>query len=261
MMPITPAVLAHLCGEQEWAQARIRGGIRVEPSDSSDGAPFIHLSTLEQVHLPANRLFCGRTDLVLLHIDAAALDSPVRWEPGVPTDPESMLFPHLYGPLPASAVIRVTAYRAGARWHLPAGRRISGFDVGVSFDLHQQFRCNERGNFDHGGRGTCFTENFSVHFSDLAPPRNIGHVDAGTDHVGKCRARLPESNFDAAQSVSGLGGYVAGRSRAGRSGHRHVWADPYRARVTDHRFEVGSGRDDGAAGRHAVTVRPLISRV
>ena len=113
MMPITPAVLAHLCGEQEWAQARIRGGIRVEPSDSSDGAPFIHLSTLEQVHLPANRLFCGRTDLVILHIDAAALDSPVRWEPGVPTDPESMLFPHLYGPLPASAVIRVTAYRPG----------------------------------------------------------------------------------------------------------------------------------------------------
>ena len=114
MMPITPAVLAHLCGEQEWAHARIRGGIRVAPSDWSDEAPFIHLSTLEQVHLPANRLFSGRTDLVLLHIDAAALDSPVRWEPGVPTDPESMLFPHLYGPLPATAVIKVTPYRPGS---------------------------------------------------------------------------------------------------------------------------------------------------
>ena len=73
MMPITPAVLVHLCGEQEWAQARIRGGIRLEPSDSSDAAPFIHLSTPEQVHLPANRLYRGRTDLVLLHIDPAAL--------------------------------------------------------------------------------------------------------------------------------------------------------------------------------------------
>jgi uncharacterized protein (DUF952 family) len=109
-MPPTPAVLAHLCGEQEWAQAHIRGGIPVEPSDSSDEAPFIHLSTLEQVHLPANRLFRGRTDLVLLYIDPAALDSPVRWEPGVPSDPESMLFPHLYGPLPAGAVIKVTPY-------------------------------------------------------------------------------------------------------------------------------------------------------
>jgi uncharacterized protein (DUF952 family) len=116
-MPPAPAVLAHLCGEQEWAHARSRGGIPVEPCDSSgcDSAdvPFIHLSTLDQVHLPANRLFRGRTDLVLLHIDPAALESPVRWEPGVPTDPESMLFPHLYGPLPAGAVIKVTPYRPG----------------------------------------------------------------------------------------------------------------------------------------------------
>lgn len=110
-MPPAPAVLAHLCGVEEWSRARSRGGIRPEPCGSSGKAPFIHLSTLEQVHLPANRLYRGRTDLVLLYIDAAALDSPVRWEPGVATDPESMLFPHLYGPLPASAVIRVTAYR------------------------------------------------------------------------------------------------------------------------------------------------------
>lgn len=109
-MPI-PAVLAHLCGAQEWSRARIRGGIRAEPCGSPDKAPFIHLSTLEQVHLPANRLYRGRTDLVLLYVDPAALDSPVRWEPGVSTDPESMLFPHLYGPLPARAVIKVTAYR------------------------------------------------------------------------------------------------------------------------------------------------------
>jgi uncharacterized protein (DUF952 family) len=112
-MPSTPAVLAHLCGEREWADARKRGGILAEPNDSSEMAPFIHLSTLDQVHLPANRLFRGRTDLILLCIDAAALDSPVVWEPGVPSDPESMLFPHLYGPLPAGAVIKVTPYRPG----------------------------------------------------------------------------------------------------------------------------------------------------
>ena len=113
VMSSTPAVLAHLCSAEEWTRARNRGGIRVEPNASSDAPAFIHLSTLEQVHLPANRLFRGRTDLVLLHIDAAALESPVRWEPGVPTDPESMLFPHLYGPLPAGAVIKVTPYRPG----------------------------------------------------------------------------------------------------------------------------------------------------
>jgi uncharacterized protein (DUF952 family) len=99
-----PGVLMHLCGVDEWSRARTRGGIR------SDG-PFIHLSTPEQVHLPANRLHRGRDDLVLLHVDSALLDSPVRWEPGVATDPESMLFPHLYGPLPVRAVVGVTEYR------------------------------------------------------------------------------------------------------------------------------------------------------
>ena len=118
-MSSTPAVLAHLCSEEEWTRARNRGGIRVEPNASSDAPAFIHLSTLEQVHLPANRLFRGRTDLVLLHIDAAALESPLRWEPGVPSDPEAMLFPHLYGPLPAGAVIKVTPYRPGPDGDFP----------------------------------------------------------------------------------------------------------------------------------------------
>ena len=101
-------VLVHLCGIDDWSTARSRGGIR--PDASGAGARFIHLSTPEQVHLPANRLYRGREDLVLLHIDPELLDSPVRWEPGVATDPESMLFPHLYGPLPVRAVIRVAAY-------------------------------------------------------------------------------------------------------------------------------------------------------
>jgi uncharacterized protein (DUF952 family) len=73
----------------------------------------VHLSTPEQVHLPANRLYGGRTDLVLLCIDPNRLTDPVRFEPGVPTDPESMLFPHLYGPLPVGAVTSVTPYQPG----------------------------------------------------------------------------------------------------------------------------------------------------
>ena len=100
-----PAVLVHLCRVEDWSRVASDGEIHAAGS-----AAFVHLSTPQQVHLPANRLYRGRTDLLVLHIDPAALDSPVRWEPGVATDPESMLFPHLYGPLPAHAVIKVTAY-------------------------------------------------------------------------------------------------------------------------------------------------------
>lgn len=109
----------HLCAVDEWSAAREAGAIVPPPPDSDGGAAFIHLSAPEQVHLPANRLFHGRLDLVLLHIDPTLLDSPVRWEPGVATDPTAMLFPHLYGPLPVTAVKRVTVYRPDPRGEFP----------------------------------------------------------------------------------------------------------------------------------------------
>jgi len=99
--------LVHLCTVDEWATAQRQGAHR-PPSLTDVG--FVHLSAPGQVHLPANRLYAGRRDLVLLRIDAARLTSPVRWEPGLPTDPDGMVFPHLYGELPVAAVIRVTSY-------------------------------------------------------------------------------------------------------------------------------------------------------
>jgi uncharacterized protein (DUF952 family) len=103
--------LFHLCTTDEWEAAR-RSGERRPPSLDAQG--FVHLSSREQVHLPANRLFAGRGDMVLLQLDAARLGAPVRWEPGVETDPESMTFPHLYGPLPVDAVTSITPYRPGS---------------------------------------------------------------------------------------------------------------------------------------------------
>jgi uncharacterized protein (DUF952 family) len=115
----SPSVLVHLCSIDDWRLAQTRGEHR---PDSLDSAGFVHLSTPEHVHLPANRLYAGRTDLVLLRVDPARLSSPVRWEPGVATDPASMVFPHLYGPLPAAAVISVTSYRpdSNGRFAAPA---------------------------------------------------------------------------------------------------------------------------------------------
>ena len=109
-MSINPPELVHLCGTRDWQAASVSGEHR-PPSLSEVG--FVHLSMPEQVHLPANRLYAGRTDLVLLSLNPALLTAPVRWEPGVPTDPESMVFPHLYGPLPTAAVTSITAYLPG----------------------------------------------------------------------------------------------------------------------------------------------------
>ncbi|MGE2690044.1 DUF952 domain-containing protein [Mycolicibacterium pulveris] len=106
-MSSSAVALVHLCSADEWRAAQASGEHRPASLKASG---FVHLSTPAQVHLPANRLYGGRTDLVLLRIDPARLSSPVRWEPGVPADPMGMEFPHLYGPLPISAVISVTPY-------------------------------------------------------------------------------------------------------------------------------------------------------
>lgn len=118
-MPPTPAVLVRLCSEQEWSAACDAGRIAPERAEP-DVEAFVHLSSIEQVHLPANRLYRGRRDMVLLYVDAAALDAPMRWEPGVPSDPESMLFPHLYGPLPVRAVLRAVGYPPAPDGSFPA---------------------------------------------------------------------------------------------------------------------------------------------
>ena len=100
-------VLLHIISREHWLGARSVGEIR---PDSLADVGFVPLSTAGQVPLPANRLFFGRKDMVLLLLDTERLDAPVRWEPGVPQDPDSMLFPHLYGPVPTAAVTDVVDY-------------------------------------------------------------------------------------------------------------------------------------------------------
>ncbi|MBF6382866.1 DUF952 domain-containing protein [Nocardia farcinica] len=103
--------LVHLCSSAEWTRARAADEYR--PA-SLDEIGFVHLSAPAQAHLPANRLFAGREDLVVLHIDTRRVTAPIRWEPGLPDDPAGMLFPHLYGPLPVAAVTAVRQLRPAA---------------------------------------------------------------------------------------------------------------------------------------------------
>ena len=100
-------MILHICSRDEWDTAEQEGAL-VPASLDSDG--FVHCSDFGTVHLPANAVFAGRDDLVLLVIDPAALDAQVRWEPGVPAHPADIWFPHVYGPINVGAVVAAVEF-------------------------------------------------------------------------------------------------------------------------------------------------------
>jgi uncharacterized protein (DUF952 family) len=84
---------------EAWLEAEAAGVFPGAPVDLADG--FIHFSTAEQVPETAAKWFAGRADLTLAAIDAKALGTDLRWEPSR----GGALFPHLYAPLPMTAVV------------------------------------------------------------------------------------------------------------------------------------------------------------
>jgi uncharacterized protein (DUF952 family) len=100
-------MILHICAREEWERAAAVG---VYQGDTLATDGYIHCSTEHQVHLPATLRFRGRTDLVLLRIDEDRLPVPLAWEEGDPPHPDGWLFPHLYAPLPADAVVAVIPY-------------------------------------------------------------------------------------------------------------------------------------------------------
>jgi uncharacterized protein (DUF952 family) len=79
-----------------WEEAVTSGSFAGSAVDLADG--FIHFSTAAQVHETAAKHFHGVTDLLLVAVEAGALGDALEWEPSR----GGALFPHLYGPLPAS---------------------------------------------------------------------------------------------------------------------------------------------------------------
>ncbi|GHA31390.1 hypothetical protein GCM10007989_29280 [Devosia pacifica] len=69
------------------------------PVDLDDG--YIHFSTAEQLAETLRRHFAGQSDLRLLAVKTSTVAQVLRWEPSR----GGALFPHLYGPLPLSAVV------------------------------------------------------------------------------------------------------------------------------------------------------------
>ncbi|ATU74318.1 hypothetical protein CFR78_13790 [Komagataeibacter rhaeticus] len=76
------------------------GSFAGSPADVADG--FIHLSAADQVTGTRARHFAGQDGLWVLAVDLSRLPpAAVRWEPAR----NDQLFPHLYAPLPGTAVV------------------------------------------------------------------------------------------------------------------------------------------------------------
>ena len=102
------ATIYKICDSALWREAERRGVFAGAPVDHADG--FIHFSTAAQVAETGGRHFAGKADLLLVAVDAAVLGSALRYEPSR----GGQLFPHLYGPLPLSAVRWVKPLPLGA---------------------------------------------------------------------------------------------------------------------------------------------------
>ncbi|HVV93217.1 MAG TPA: DUF952 domain-containing protein [Hyphomicrobiales bacterium] len=92
----------------EWRAAEAAGRYDGAAVDRADG--FIHLSTAGQVAETAAKHFAGQGELVLVAVDCEALGPALRWEPSR----GGALFPHVYGPLPLTAVRWVRPLPLGA---------------------------------------------------------------------------------------------------------------------------------------------------
>lgn len=102
------ATIYKICPASLWRAAEATGVFHGAPVDLKDG--FIHFSTAAQLAETAAKHFAGQSDLLLVEVDAETLKDSLRWEPAR----AGSLFPHLYGPLPLSAVRGVSPFSAPA---------------------------------------------------------------------------------------------------------------------------------------------------
>jgi uncharacterized protein (DUF952 family) len=98
------ATLYRIVTTSDWERARQEGAFHGSAHDQRDG--YIHFSAAHQLAETAAKHYAGQTDLLLLYVceeQFAAAPDVLRWEVSRGGD----RFPHLYGPLPTTAVQRV----------------------------------------------------------------------------------------------------------------------------------------------------------
>ncbi len=106
-----PARLFHIALASDWFAAQQAGEYRISTLGRTlDEVGFVHASYAEQVAGVLAAFYSDVTEpLLLLAIDPARLGCDVRLEAAAPG---GGMFPHIYGPIPVSAVIDVTPVSA-----------------------------------------------------------------------------------------------------------------------------------------------------
>jgi len=105
-------VILNIARKSDW-EAAVPQGYYATPSLTAEG--FIHCSTISQVVTTANKFFPAQQGLVLLCIEEDKLESELKYEgpSGEGDQRTDRHFPHIYGPLNVSAVVRVVAFNPG----------------------------------------------------------------------------------------------------------------------------------------------------
>ena len=100
---MTQATAFKILTAAQWAAWQATGSFTGAPVDLADG--YIHLSAADQVEGTRTKHFAGQDGLVCAEIDLAALGDVVKWE----VSRGGALFPHVYGTIPLSAVVKTIA--------------------------------------------------------------------------------------------------------------------------------------------------------
>jgi beta-hydroxylase len=95
----SPATAFKILTAEQWAQFSRDGVFHGAPIDLADG--YIHLSAADQLQGTLDKHFAGQHGLIIAEVDLSGFGAALKWE----VSRGNALYPHLYAPLPMSAMI------------------------------------------------------------------------------------------------------------------------------------------------------------
>lgn len=96
----SPKYIYKIVDAKHWQNASGKKNLPPMPIDEADG--YLHFSTATQLAKTLELYFAGQKDVAILTVEVEPLAKSIKWEPSRGGD----LFPHVYGDLPMSAVVR-----------------------------------------------------------------------------------------------------------------------------------------------------------